>query len=88
MINSKEEDSQPITMIARDKISSSRVESGYVIVSTVFISFIKQYETMVFECDKDGYINNYFDLDCKHYDDESFAMQGHHKMIEEWRSNE
>lgn len=65
-------------------IASNKVESGWVLVSTVD-SFDHGLETMVFECDQGGSVINWSDLDCNRYDDWSEAESGHERMVAEWR---
>ena len=43
-----------------------------------------EYETMVFECDKDGKVKSWVDLDKRNYRTESEAKRGHKKMVKKW----
>ena len=44
------------------------------------------WETMVFECDEDGKVKSWMDLDCENYFSEASASQGHDDMVEKWES--
>lgn len=43
------------------------------------------YETMVFECDKDGNVTSWRDLDCELYDSLEEMQAGHKAMVEKWK---
>ena len=42
------------------------------------------YETMVFNCDSEGHVELWLDLDCALYSTKEEMMDGHRKMIEKW----
>ena len=43
------------------------------------------YETMVFECDENGKVTNWEDLDKANYLTEEEAMEGHEIMVDKWK---
>lgn len=44
------------------------------------------YETMVFNCDKDGNVKSWMDIDCRTYQTEEEAEKGHKEVVEKWMS--
>ena len=43
------------------------------------------WETMVFQCNSEGNIESYADLDADWYDSEAEAAEGHVAMIKKWK---
>ena len=41
-------------------------------------------ESMVFECDENGKVTNWSDLDCRCYFDDSEMEQVHNEMVQNW----
>lgn len=44
-----------------------------------------EYETMVFECDKNGKVKNWKDLDHKNFSNKQDGKKIHKKMIAKWK---
>ena len=62
-----------------------QTKSGnFVYISTCYTPD-KGWETMVFECDKNGEVVNYLDLDAERYDDVIQAFNGHLDMVDKWK---
>ena len=58
---------------------------GYVLVDTCN-TIDHDWETMVFECDAEGNVEDWGELDCERYDSQEEAKEGHNKMVEEWKA--
>lgn len=62
---------------------------GDVVVSTVRLHTVPElemlpFETMVFNCDEDGVVTDWMDLDVAKYDTREEAIHGHEEMVEKW----
>ena len=44
----------------------------------------KEFETMVFACNKKGDVEVWMDLDRKNYNTEKSAKSGHERMVKKW----
>jgi hypothetical protein len=44
------------------------------------------FETMVFECNKDGEVDDWGELDKENYITEEEAIEGHKKFINKWKT--
>ena len=57
----------------------------HVYIDTAY-TFDAGWETMVFECDENGMVSDWLDLDVKHYGCEEMAGLGHSGMVEKWEN--
>lgn len=66
------------------------VVNGEYWVSTVGIpgNIWGRYETMVFECDSDGNVTNWIEVDYKRYRTSEEAAAGHITMLNKWAGKE
>ena len=48
-------------------------------------TFDRGYETMVFECNENGVVDNWLELDVARYDTVEAMTEGHVKMIYKWK---
>lgn len=55
----------------------------YVLISTV-LTYDVGWETMVFDCDRNGGIVNYTDLDTRRYSNVLEAEAGHKEICDKW----
>lgn len=69
----------------QEVIPCDRVATGFVYVSTVD-TFDVGWETMVFECDENGNVISWTELDVSNYDDGDDARSGHLVMTSRWRA--
>lgn len=63
-----------------------RTENSYVLVDSCN-TIDHGYETMIFECDEEGNVSNWNDIDADWYDTEEEMKIGHQKMCEKWKLN-
>lgn len=74
-----------------DRTVVRRGRDTYVLVSTVlrpeFIMGRKtqKYETMVFWCDREGWVKNYRELQAELWNTEEEARSGHKEVCDRWR---
>lgn len=58
------------------------VNDLHYLVSTVYLNtFVAEFETMIFACDKDGVVEQYHRLYCRHYDTKEEAEAGHAETV-------
>lgn len=67
-----------------NKIISRNVVSGRHLVSTVDLGGIFGFETMVFNCNPDGSVTDWLELDVRNYDNVLDAIAGHAVMVQKW----
>lgn len=69
----------------QEVISSSKVSSGYVWVSTC-LTPDHGWETMVFPCDATGEVSDWLELDAERYSGRGEAEEGHGEVISRWQA--
>lgn len=66
-------------------VKTNRTSSGYAYIDTAN-TFDKGWETMVFECDRHGYVRTWNDLYVRRYPNKQSARQGHAETVREWEA--
>lgn len=61
------------------------LDGQYVWIDTCY-TFDHGWETMVFECDENGDVVSWWDLDSDRYFSEAEAAVGHDRMVEKWQN--
>lgn len=61
-----------------------KTSNGYVLIDTCF-TLDHGWETMVFECDENGKVNKWLELDVDRYGSQVAAENGHWQMVEKWK---
>jgi hypothetical protein len=64
-------------------VSTTKVPSGYVWISTC-LTPDHGWETMVFQCDAQGEVLDWLDMEADRYVEESEAQDGHASMVSRW----
>jgi hypothetical protein len=59
-------------------------DDNYYLVSTVFIDYSRQFETMVFSCNKSGDVLDWGEKASRTYSNEMDAINGHNEVQYYW----